>query len=83
MYARISCFKRFYLKIKFLTTVDNVLFFLGLLATDTFTLPYYKVCKLECVEIAIWPLLYLKEEWCENNVKGHVSLFIYVLIYCF
>ena len=56
---------------------------LGLLATDTFTLPYYKVCKLECVEIAIWPLLYLKEEWCENNVKGHVSLFIYVLIYCF
>ena len=27
MYARISYFKRFYLKIKFLTTVDNVLFF--------------------------------------------------------
>ena len=48
--------------------------------SDTLTLLYYKVCKLECVEIAIWPLLYLKEEWCESNVKGHVSAFKYVLI---
>ena len=45
---------------------------LELLASDIFTLPYYKVCRLECIEMAIWPLLYIKEEWCESKLGGQV-----------
>ena len=43
-----------------------------LLAQERTTLCYYEYCKLECVEMAIWPLLYLKEEWCESNISGQV-----------
>ena len=81
MYARIHHFKRFCLKIVILNTVNNVFFSATIMTmfwNYWLTIPYYKVCKLECVEIAIWPLLYLKEEWCESNVKGHVSIFTYI-----
>ena len=48
---------------------------LELLASKIFSLTYYKICRLECTEMAIWPLLYIKEEWCESKVGGQVYLF--------
>ena len=58
-----NCFSRCY---------DYVL---ELLVSNIFSLTYYKICRLECIEMAIWPLLYIKEEWCESKVGGQVYLF--------
>ena len=29
---------------------------------------------LECIEMAIWPLLYIHEKWCESNISGQVYI---------
>ena len=50
---------------------------LELLAQSEYGLPYYKVCQLQCIEMAIWPLLYVKKEWCESNLSGKVSYIIF------
>ena len=50
---------------------------LELLAKDKMELQYYEFCKLQCIEIAIWPLLYIKEQWCESNISGHVRKFTF------
>jgi len=46
---------------------------LEMLACDSDTVPYYKAFSFECIEVAIWPLLYVKEEWCESAISGHAS----------
>ena len=51
MYARIHHFKRFCLKIVILNTVNNVFFSATIMTmfwNYWLTIPYYKVCKLEC-----------------------------------
>ena len=42
-----------------------------------YSLPYYKICNLECIEIGLWPSLHINEEWCETKVKGQVSFAVY------
>ena len=32
--------------------------------------PYYKIFRRRHIEIAIWPLLYIKPEWCESAMEG-------------
>ena len=58
-----------------------------LLNREKTILRYYEYCKLECIEMVIWPLLYLREEWCESNISGQVytvtSLSAVVLQYSF
>ena len=41
------------------------------LAMDVTSFPYYKLFRFSHVEIAIWPLLYVKSEWCESSMTGH------------
>ena len=53
---------------------------LELIASEQYSLPYYKMCCLECTKIALWPLLYITEEWCENKVKGQVNFFVSCVI---
>ena len=50
---------------------------LELLAQSEYGLPYCKVCQLQCIEMAIWPLLYVKKEWRESNLSGKVSYRIF------
>ena len=35
-------------------------------------LQFYEFSRLEYLETAIWPLLYLHEKWCESNISGQV-----------
>ena len=53
---------------------------LELIASEQSSLSYYKMGHLECIEIALWPLLYIKEEWCESKVMGQVSFFVSCVI---
>lgn len=57
----LSLFRHFY---------DHVL---ELLAQSEYELPYYRVCWLQCMEIAVWPLLYVKKECNEINLSGQES----------
>ena len=41
-------------------------------------LQFNEICKLECIEMSIWPLLYIKEEWCESNIKRQVFTFLFI-----
>ena len=43
-----------------------------LIAEQKTDLPYYEYSRLQCIEMAIWPLLYVKEKWCESNISGQV-----------
>lgn len=43
---------------------------LELLASGEKNLPYYKFFRNQYIEIAIWPLLYVKPEWCESAIEG-------------
>ena len=36
------------------------------------SLQYFEFGKLQCIEMAIWLLLYVKEKWCESNLPGQV-----------
>ena len=44
---------------------------LEMLASDQRQNPYYSAFRLPYVEIAIWPCLYLKDEWCESAIRGN------------
>ena len=35
-------------------------------------LPCYEYSRLQCIEMAFLPLLYVKENWCESNISGQV-----------
>ena len=35
-------------------------------------LQFYEFSRLQYLETAIWPLLYLHEKWCESNISGQV-----------
>ena len=43
---------------------------LEMLADEKTQIPYYKAFKFLYIEIAVWPLLYLKNEWCESSFAG-------------
>ena len=45
---------------------------LQLIAQGKLDLRYYEFGKLQCIEMAIWPLLYTDEKWCESNISGQV-----------
>ena len=36
-------------------------------------IPYWKAFRLTYVEIAIWPLLYLRDKWCESAERGNTD----------
>ena len=36
-------------------------------------IPYYEVFKMKYVKMAIWPLLYVKKEFCESAIDGNES----------
>ena len=40
------------------------------LCNEENNIPYYEVFQMEYIEIALWPLLYVKEEFCESSMKG-------------
>ena len=42
---------------------------LEMLADEKRQIPYYSAFRLSYVEIAIWPCLYLKDEWCESAIS--------------
>lgn len=44
-----------------------------MIATGNRQIPYYKLFRKKYVEIAIWPLLYVREEWCESAIAGGIS----------
>ena len=48
-------------------------FALESLAMNIESFPYYKLFCLKYIEIAIWPLLYIKNEFCESGITGHSS----------
>ena len=45
---------------------------LELIAQDKMFFKFYEHFRLQCIEMAIWPLLYLHEKWCESNISGQV-----------
>ena len=58
---------------------------LELIAQDKMQLPFYEYTRLECIEMAIWPLLYIHEKWCECNISGQVYILYvskYLLLHC-
>ena len=58
---------------------------LELIAQDKMQLPFYEYPRLQCIEMAIWPLLYINEKWCESTISGQVYILCvaqYLLLYC-
>ena len=53
---------------------------LELIVSEQYSLSYYNMCRLEYIEIVLWSLLYIKDEWYENKVKGQVSFLCHVLL---
>ena len=51
---------------------------LELIAQNKLRLQFYEYSSLQCIEMAIWPLLYLKESWCETNISGQVYNITYI-----
>lgn len=53
------------------------------LVEGTTRIPYWTLFRMEFVEMAIWPLLYLKPEWCESgNHGGQTRLSAKRLFHC-
>lgn len=46
---------------------------LRLLAAEKFKMPYFKASSLSGLVTAIWPLLYIKDNWCESATEGGQS----------
>ena len=45
---------------------------LELIAQNKLHLQFYEYSSLQCIEMAIWPLLYVKENWYESNISGQL-----------
>ena len=46
---------------------------LQMIVKEEDSIPFYKLFRLKGIEMAIWPLLHIKEGWCESNICGSVS----------
>ena len=45
---------------------------LELIAQDKTFFKFDEHFRLQCIEMAIWPPLYIHEKWCESNISGQV-----------
>lgn len=47
-------------------------FALELITQDKMHPQFYEYTRFQCIEIAIWPLLYIHKKWCESNISEQV-----------
>ena len=77
--SRFQCIPHILLYHSFLSLCSHYYSYaLELIAQNKLRLQFYEYSSLQCIEMAIWPLLYLKESWCESNISGQVYHITYI-----
>ena len=77
--SRFQCIPHILLYHSFLSFCSHYYCYaLELIAENKLRLQFYEYSSLQCIEMAIWPLLYLKESWCESNISGQVYHVFYI-----